>query len=211
MGRPKANSVFFKTWSSDMAYVLGFIATDGCLTQHKNGYNGLNITNKDKNILKYILGAMRSNHKIGAKARGGSKDKKYFQIQIRDKIIYEDLLKLGLTPRKSKTIRMPDVLPELFGDFIRGCLDGDGTVVVWQDPRWKHAWQMSVRFFSGSKNFLIDIQQRLHKEFGLTTGSIQRSRRSYALCYSIADCVKLYRLLYKKPLYNLLFLWRKWH
>ena len=48
MPRPKVNGDFFKTWSNDMAYVLGCIVTDGCLIEHKNGYNTLNITNNNK-------------------------------------------------------------------------------------------------------------------------------------------------------------------
>ena len=130
-------------------------------------------------------------------------------MQIRDKIIYDDLLKIGLTPRKSKTVRMPNVPSEFLGDFARGCLDGDGTVTVWQDPRWKHPWQMSARFISGSLNFLHDMQKNLHEIFGLTEGSIQTVRRAYALCYSIADSVKLHTFMYKNTDDGSLFLKRK--
>ncbi len=188
-----------------MAYVLGFIVADGCLVEHKNGYNCLNITNKNKSILENILKIMNSSHKISVKSRGHGSNLEYFQMQIRDRTIYDDLLKLGLTPRKSKTIRMPNIPSEFFGDFVRGCFDGDGTVTVWQDPRWKHPWQMRARFFSGSLNFLNDMQKSLRERFGLTKGSIQQLRRVYVLCYSIADCVKLYILIYNnidsKPLF----------
>lgn len=192
-----------------MAYILGFIVTDGCLVEHKNGYNCLNITNKNKSILEKILKIMDSNHKISTKSRGHESNLKYFQMQIRDRTIYGDLLKLELTPRKSKTVRMPNVPCEFLGDFVRGCLDGDGTVVVWQDPRWKHPWQMSARFISGSLNFLHDMQKNLHEKFSLTEGSIQQVTRAYALCYSIADSVKLYTFIYKNIDSNLLFLKRK--
>lgn len=192
-----------------MAYVLGFIVTDGCLCEHKNGYHGLNITNSNRGILERMLEVMGSTHKISAKSRGHESTLKYFQIQIRDRTIYGDLLKLGLTPRKSKTIRMPNVPYEFLGDFVRGCLDGDGTVTVWQDPRWKHPWQMSARFISGSLNFLHDMQKNLHEKFGLTEGSIQQLRRAYVLCYSIADSVKLYTFIYKNINNDLLFFKRK--
>ena len=209
MSRPKANSNFFKTWSNNMAYILGLIVTDGCLCEHKNGCNGLNITNKNRNILVNIAKIMDSGHKISAKARERESVKKYFQLQIRDKAMYADLLKLGSTPRKSKTVRIPNVPSEFFGDFVRGCLDGDGSVVVWQDLRWKHPWQMCARFFSGSINFLYDMQEKLHKNFGLTKGSIQRARRAHVLYYSIADSVKLYNVIYKNVDSNSLFFERK--
>jgi hypothetical protein len=67
MPLPKANSNFFKQWSGDMAYILGFIVTDGCLIASKTC---LNITNKNKKILSRIAKSMGSNHKIGTKLRG---------------------------------------------------------------------------------------------------------------------------------------------
>ena len=196
MSRPKANSNFFKNWSSNMAYILGFIVTDGCLVEHENGYNTLNITNKNREILKDILRVMDSGHKISIKHRGGVPNLAYFQIQIRDRYIYSDLLKLGLTPRKSKTVRMPDVPYEFIGDFIRGCFDGDGSVTLWQEPRWRHPWQIRSVFSSGSYNFLIDIQECLCKEANMSPGSIQTLTREYNLCYSIADSIKLYKYMY---------------
>jgi hypothetical protein len=206
MPRPKANSNFFKTWSADMAYVLGFVVTDGCLVEHDNGYNTLNITNKYKYILKDMLRVMGSNHKISVKPRGGVPNLLYFQMQIRDKSIYTDLLNLGITPRKSKTIRAPSVPSEFFGDFVRGCFDGDGSVIVWRDPRWKHSWQMRTVFTSGSWDFLKDLQKRLHKEFELSNGSMQDFGRAYSLCYSIADSIKLYQFMYRETCNNFLHL-----
>lgn len=206
MARPKADSNFFKTWSSDMAYILGFIATDGCLVEHENGYHALNITNKNKNILERILTAMHSDHKISIKSRGGVPKKKYFQLQIRNQFIYKDLLKLGLTPRKSKTLKLPGVPSKFFNDFIRGCFDGDGSVTVWRDPRWKNPWQIRTVFSSGSCVFLQEIQQNLHRQAGLSMGSIQYLIREYELCYSISDSVKLYNYMYNEVSDSLLYL-----
>ena len=139
---------------------------------------------------------MSSGHKISMKSRGGASRYPYYQLQIRDQSIYGDLLKLGLTPRKSKTIRLPNVPEQYFKDFIRGCFDGDGCVTVWRDPRWNNPWQIRTVFSSGSHMFLQEIQQQLRKYAGLHLGSIQQLEREYELCYSIADSVKLYRFMY---------------
>jgi len=192
-----------------MAYILGFIVADGCLVEHKNGYNALNITNKNRKILDAILKILSSTHKISVKSRGGTPNLKYFQIQIRDQSIYADLLKLGLTPRKSKTIEMPKVPAKFFDTFVRGCFDGDGSVTVWQDPRWNRPWQIRTVFSSGSYIFLIRMQKRLGKEAGLSSGSIQRLAREYELCYSIADSTKLYNFMYKDIAKNSLYLEQK--
>lgn len=180
-----------------MAYILGFIVTDGCLVEHKNGYHCLNITNKNKDILKKILTAMGSNHKISVKSRGGIPKLKYFQMQIRDRTIYADLLNLGLTPRKSKTVRMPNVSPIFFGDFVRGCFDGDGSVSIWREPRWRHTWQIKASFYGGSKLFLVALKEYLMILGSLSKGTINKCRRCHKLHYGIEDSIKLYRFIYR--------------
>ena len=43
---------------------------------------------------------------------------------------------IGLTPAKSLTLRPLAVPDSVFADFLRGCIDGDGSVVVYAD--WYH-------------------------------------------------------------------------
>jgi len=200
MNRPKADSNFFKKWSRNMAYILGFIVTDGCLVEHQNGCHALNITNKNKEILQKILKVLDSSHKIGVKLRGGMPNLKYYQIQIRDKIIYSDLLKLGLTPRKSKTIKMLNIPQKFFADFVRGCFDGDGSVCYWKEPRWKNTWQIRTTFTSGSKKFLIALKRLLNKYAGLKLGKIWSRKSGHELHYGIFDSLILSKYIYKnKP------------
>ena len=58
------NHDFFKKWNSDMAYVLGFFAADGCMIKNKRGAHFIEFHITDKNLLFAIRAAMRSNHKI---------------------------------------------------------------------------------------------------------------------------------------------------
>src|SRR2546423_10250786 len=54
----------------------------------------------------------------------------------------------GLTPAKSLTLR-PLVIPdEYFAEFFRGCIDGDGSVVVYGSV--SHGQEAALRFTSGS-------------------------------------------------------------
>jgi len=133
MPKLKVNANFFNTWSPGMAYILGFIFADGCLVEHKNGYHGLDITSKDLQLLKLIKEQLKAEHKIAKKERG-------YHIQIRNRNIYNNLIKLGLIPRKSKIIEFPKLPKRYFSHFVRGLFDGDGSVVIWQEPRWKHTW-----------------------------------------------------------------------
>ena len=174
-----------------MAYILGFIATDGCLTEHANGYHGLNITSKDKGLLKLIKIEMQAGHKI-SKKKGGH------QLQIRNRVIYNDLLCLGLTPRKSKTLRFPKIPKEFLGSFIKGCFDGDGSVSVWREPRWRHSWQIKASFYGGSKPFLESLKSNLAVFGNLSKGTINKCGSCYKLHYGIEDSMKLCRFIYEK-------------
>ena len=78
----KINKDFFKEWSSDMAYVLGFIVADGCVIKRKNRIDSyvLNITSKDKSILLKIKKALNSDHILSIKFN--SSRMPYNQLQI---------------------------------------------------------------------------------------------------------------------------------
>ena len=173
-----------------MAYVLGVIASDGCLVQHANGSHGVDITTKDYQWLYEIREVLKSTHKIGKKPRG-------YRLQIRNQIIYRSLLDLGLTPRKSKILQLPFVPTDMLPHFSRGVFDGDGTVWYWQDPRWRHSWQMKASFYSGSRVFLKQFQVQLQQHAGLSPGSLMTLPTAFELRYGIADGLKLYHWMYR--------------
>ena len=182
---------FFNSWSPAMAYILGFIFADGCLVEHKNGYHGLDITSKDLRHLRLIKEQLKAEHKIGKKERG-------YRIQIRNRNIYNDLIRLGLTPRKSKIIKFPKIPIRYFSHFIRGLFDGDGSVMVWREPRWKHTWQIRVSFTSGCQRFLQDLNKHLQYSAGLLHGKVSHITRGYQLRYlSMPECMTFYKFMYR--------------
>ena len=180
---------FFHAWSKEMAYVFGVIAADGCLVQHANGLHGLDITSKDYEWRDQIKTTLKSTHTIGNKPRG-------YRLQIRNQAIYHDLVRLGLTARKSKTLRFPIVSASYLPDFVRGYFDGDGTVWFWKDPRWRHPWQLKASFYSGSQAFLEALRALLQQHANLSPGSLTTLPTAFELRYCITDGLKLYRWMY---------------
>lgn len=73
-------------------YLVGLIATDGCLS--KDGRH-IVITSKDIDFLEYIKNVLGLKNKIGMKARGGEKEKKYGMLSLGDVNFYRYLLSIG--------------------------------------------------------------------------------------------------------------------
>ncbi len=117
----KIDEKFFRTWSSDMAYVLGFILTDGNISG-----SSVAIAQKDADILEDIKRVMGATHPIKRRSNNGNSH--IYTLTISRKSVVEDLRALGITENKSLTVDMPEVPEEYQSDFIRGVIDGDGWV-----------------------------------------------------------------------------------
>src|SRR3989344_8046642 len=119
------NQDFFKKWSSEMAYVLGFFAADGNMIKNNRGGHYIAFYSNDKELLIKVKNMLAANHKIGLKKQALPKHPAY-QIQIGSKEIYFDLLKLGLVPNKSLVLKVPVIPKKFIKHFVRGYFDGDG-------------------------------------------------------------------------------------
>src|SRR3990167_6827407 len=98
------NEDFFKKWSPEMAYVLGFFAADGNMLKNRRGAHFMEFTSTDKDIIVKIRKALGSSHKISCR-QTNPKWKPAYRIQIGSKVIFSDLLELGMTPAKSNVIK----------------------------------------------------------------------------------------------------------
>lgn len=190
-----------------MAYVLGFIYADGNIIYTKRNTWFLSIQITDKEILEKIKKEMNSSHII-SKRRKKQKHKQLYRLQIGSKDICNDLLKLGLTERKSRTIVFPKIPYEFFSDFLRGYFDGDGGIWVGLKNKKKNnkTFIISTFFTSGSKDFLISLKETLTKK-GISGGSLVKKERGFDLKFSIKDSLILYKIMYNSN--SPLFLSRK--
>lgn len=140
------NEDFFKSWSHGMAYVLGFWWADGCI-RNKKGSCIFSITQHkdDKYILEEILSIMGSNHPL-------SITRNCFNIEVGSKKIFDDIVRLGGTTKKSLTIEFPDIPNEYLHDFIRGYFDGDGC--IYKGEEYDSGFAYGINFVCGSKKFI---------------------------------------------------------
>jgi len=167
-----ANHNFFKTWSHDMAYILGFWWADGwiykdkfCISQGK----------PRKYILQKILRVMRSNYPIKVRKWGVCQ----FEIQSRE--IVNDIVSLGGKERKSLDVTFPKIPKNLLPDFVRGYFDGDGCICMSKDARrTKESGIQKINyvanFTSGSKIFIYGLLNILRENIDGFYGYIRRRK-----------------------------------
>lgn len=183
-------------WSSDFAYVIGIIASDGCLYMD---YEYINVTSKDVEMINNVKRILCLSNKIGKKPRGGEKDKKYFVIQFGDRLFYKFLNSIGIFSRKSKTIREVKVPDKYFFDFLRGLFDGDGSIYSYFDKRWKSSFVFYLSFASASKSFITWLQRKLFL-LTLVKGHVTHARGNscFQLKYAKREAGVLIRKIYRR-------------
>ena len=63
-------------------------------------------------------------------------------------------------PNKSLILEDIDVPDQYFTDFLRGVIDGDGSIRQWTHPS-NGGKQWSLRIYSGSRIFVVWLRQRI--------------------------------------------------
>lgn len=206
--RKTKNEDFFKTWTSDMAYVLGFFAADGSMYPTNRGGSYVCFEIADLDVLLLIRNTIRSQNKISERKRG-IRWKNIYRLQIGSKSLFNDLTMLGFTQHKSLTMRFPIIPERYLADFIRGYFDGDGCVhfgKYWRKDRKEWKLQLSTHFVSGSRIFLEELWNALSAI--LSGGHISRKARGYELVFGQHDSVALFKFMYNNG--SRLFLDRKY-
>ena len=196
--RKGVNEEFFDTWSDVMAYVLGLFAADGTMTKNPRGSCYIDFAVTDRELILYVRKALDAKQKLAIRPARNERSKVNHRVQIGSRRMFDQLLHLGFTPNKSKTLVMPDMPAKYFSHFVRGYFDGDGNVYFkrhFAKDRNAYRWVFSSRFTSGSESFLRQLYKKLHS-VGLHGGRVAGKRHGFELVLSHRDSVALYRLMY---------------
>ena len=121
----KINENCFKKLDAKKAYIIGFIASDGCLYETKGDKQNILricIKKNDREVLELFREIMETDKPILP-----SRDK-YVFLEISSNEIVNDLIKIGLSYRKTYENTIVNINKELMPHFIRGYLDGDGSI-----------------------------------------------------------------------------------
>ena len=117
----------------------------------------------------------------------------------------QDLINLGLIPRKSLRLRLPEMPTEHFEFFTRGYFDGDGCVHV-SVQKGSRKPKISVIFTSGSKKFLGNLSIKLQENLNISLNRVYYNSGAFRLKYREENSLKIlsfmYKNLYKAPYLN---------
>lgn len=211
--RIPVNEEFFKKWSPEMAYVLGYFAADGYMSLNSRGGCFIGFSSTDLELIEKIKKLIGSEHRIGIRRRKNANWKDAYTLQIGSKKIFNDLLHLNLVPNKSNILKMPEVPKKYFCHFLRGYFDGDGSIFFGKHQRKTRKspiYIARISFTSGSKQFLEEILRKIRKYNLFEGGGISQKNRGFELRFALYDSLKLYKFMYNN-VSNSQFLERKYN
>jgi predicted GIY-YIG superfamily endonuclease len=172
-------------WSAELAYAVGLIATDGCLSSDRKTVAQVS---KDLDLLetfKRCIGTAAPIRPHGTALR----------VQISDVGLYRWLETIGLTPKKSLTLGPLAVPDDLIAHVVRGLLDGDGSIYTGlttpNRSRYPlHSYQrLLVKFHSASPVHIEWLRQTINRVLGLegwvTAKRKRDASRNYAPVYML--------------------------
>lgn len=197
-GKYNINSNFFQNIDNEeKAYWLGFLYADGSISQ-KGNYITLVLAIKDANhVLKFKRSLEADNpivNIISGKKIGGFPQT---CLRIGDKKLHNDLIKAGCIPNKSLILEYPSesILPRtLERHFIRGYLDGDGSIGIYRDkPRIR---------IEGTKEFLNSIFNVLQKNLNVSKHNFTKRHNNNSNNYTLTfggknNVINVLNYLYK--------------
>ena len=181
-------------WSSNFAYAIGLIVTDGNLSRQGHC---ISFVSKDLEQVSNFNKCLEINIKIGIH-HSGSTTNKARRIQFKDVLFFIFLNSIGIFPAKSKTIEGVKIPKKYFFDYLRGCFDGDGSIYSYWDKRWKSSFMFYLSFTSASKTHIDWLQNEIFK-FLKIKGHITKDGKGsvFQLKYAKADSLKIIKKMYK--------------
>jgi len=172
-GNASINFKFFEEWNKDSAYVLGFFMADGCVEPHFNRIS-CELSMKDYDHLVNIRNLIGSTNPICKK-----KTRYSCSLAIHNKKMVNDVVSKGMIPRKTTRVRLPYMPDEVFKDFLRGYIDGDGS--IWYERN--NYIRMSIL---GNRGYIQDIANKIYSFYGVEGSITERNKHlNTGNCYGM--------------------------
>lgn len=187
------NLNIFKNEDELSFYLLGVLMTDGCV---KSNANAITLRSKDKDWITIIRDLICPDIKI-------YQENNSWTFGIYSKELKQWLISKGCVPKKSLTLNFPLIPKPYLSDFIRGCIDGDGSLGIYNGISRIYLCSSSYQFIDNASKILtsLSIKNYLYKTNQPTTFIIndklaKRNSDHWRLEIYRHEAKKLAQLLY---------------
>lgn len=197
---------FVKIDSHSKAQILGFIFADGCLRKKTKDSGAIQVVlnPKDTDYLEWMRLEMKSERPLWflkREGKGGKTRESAWFVTCHQKLV-SDIQRLGVTERKSLTIKFPqeDQVPrEFLWSFILGVFEGDGCIYLGKcrnGPTIKAGVSIA-----GSLPFNLSLQKFLKESHDIKSDILTRPTKqdlpiSILRIDRVADIMRFYDLAY---------------
>ena len=185
--------------TEEKAYFLGLMYADGCIKTKQWEIN-ISLQEEDKYIIERFCKALETDRPLYfcPPNKKFPHRKNQYRLIIKNKVMFNNLISLGVTPRKSLTLKFPteeQVPKNLLSHFIRGYFDGDGCVMLTK-PQYKTNFRSKTFGFVGTLDFLTNLHKIL---LNINIGSIGKNickvkdKEIYRLKYGGNQIAKIFQ------------------
>jgi hypothetical protein len=184
--KPYNVSVFNdKSWNRGLAYFVGIIATDGHVSKLPKRYVVLELCDKD--VIDKVTKFTSYEGNVLEKWDGNPNHSKSYYVRFCGNEVWSLLRNLGIDNKKSYTLVFPSIPEAFVFDFLRGVIDGDGSISIDRkgNPRVE---------ISGTKEFINGLYGKVR-----LSGSVYNKKGSSVYCvrYTSKNAFYFLNMVYK--------------
>lgn len=178
------------SWSNELAWLLGWALTDASIENKSRFVVAWQL--KDLEPLQIFQRLFKTKKNIEFCKR---KQGDYYRLRLCGKEIVDKFVSFGIIPNKSLIVNMPEMPTVFLSHFVRGVLEGDGSI-VWRRPSndYKEDYlSCTVSICSGSWQFI----NKLHTYFEYGRLSDKKSSGVYRLNFYSSNASKFLSYIYQ--------------
>jgi hypothetical protein len=173
------------------AYLAGLLAADGNILERQRRLT-LELSRRDEELVRFARDELAPGFPLRTRVRPNGCATSL--LAITSARVCADLAAVGITPRKSLSLRWPEQLERTtLRPFLLGFFDGDGFVTRSRSGRYEYGrWGLC-----GTEQFLSAAMQFIASETGVATRRVHRAgmKNTYRLHVNGADALVIDRWL----------------
>lgn len=189
---------YFSNQNANMAWILGFLASDGCVSSQRNEII-IHLAKTDLEILERIKNEIKIDRPITTDVSGRGYEFCRLAWTCADHV--KDLAKYNIIPQKTYKLEPPFELDRKYWiDYIRGYFDGDGSINLIKNSNGKGNGNLRWQVCSATKCIIEFILDFFEEEYHIPKVNIQERKTNgkilYSIQYSSVATRTIYHVLY---------------